>query len=590
MASIHMTWRRAVSLILMLLIVSAGCSDSQLTSQGYDEEDELRPRATDAYFMVPAGSRELEGAVTEAVDIEVYLYERASGDPASNRQVQFQVLEAAADAPTLEVGAVMTNANGSASVKAYLGTQVGEWTIRAFSESSNGVEFTVSSHPTETGSIAVELVNIAPTIMTLTDIDVRVYRNDRFSCQYFQPHGFVDEDFLAEGYSPFTEETVVFDELGTRNRYVVTAAARGTHGQIAAGGCVDNILVEHEQTTNVEMLLQLIPLNPSGRYDAVSHWDFTEALADSGSVGAIIVRVLNVFDNPGRAIYDEIINLVRNFFGGIVSGSIDTFLSMTGLDNTFQNLINNFIDGNDVLRQIRDAGRDLRDVVANLQVHSQLSIGKLASDFEFRGQDNWIGLTLYWRWNCGPNDGPDCGAINLVPEADGTFAGLGILSSNWTGRVVAYDQMQVDQHPVSLRYGRLIIYVINDVILPTVTNGNANSLSEAFAYWIGCEGIANSLIPDGERCALGACIRADQVKNFCDSAVSTIFSFADLLIEGLEFDMGLRLGGSARLLEEDSDGVVDRLDQGLFEGFIEGDGGQQSSRFTATWEAVRAID
>ncbi len=588
MTSSRLRWRSIAGLFFILLLsVLTACSQSGLTDEEYDD-DYTGPRVTDEYFMVPAGSRSLEGEVTEGITVRVYLYERDTSEPVANREVSFALLadEEEENLPSLSSRAAFTGDDGEAEITVYFGTEMGTWGLRADNPSSNAVDFELTSLPTEVGMIAVDLINAAPSIMTLSDIDVRVYREDRFRCDQFNPYGQQEESVLDEAYSPFTETTLEFDGLGTRNRYTVTAIARGEHGQIAAGGCVGSLLVQHEEVTNVEMVLQLIPLNPSGIYDVISHWDFTDAIADSGAIGAAIVRVLDVFDNPGVAIYNEIIALIGNLVGGIISSTLDLFLSATGLDATFQNMINNFIENNEALVQIRDAGRDLRDVIANLQVHSELSIGKLASDFEFRGQDNWLGLTLYWRWDCGPSDGPECGAIEILPDSDGTFADLGVLSSNWTGRVVAYDQLQIDQHPVSLRYGRLIIYVINEVIIPTVTDGNANSMSEAFAYWIGCDSLAATLLPDGEICAYSYCLEASTVESVCNTAVSTLFGFADILINSLEFDMGLRLGGEGRLVEETSNGIVDRIDHGLYEGVIQGDGGG-SSPFSATWEAVR---
>jgi hypothetical protein len=174
-------------------------------------------------------------------------------------------------------------------------------------------------------------------------------------------------------------------------------------------------------------------------------------------------------------------------------------------------------------------------------------------------------------------------------DANGELGSLGIVSSDWTGRVVAYDQLQIDQHSLSLRYGRLIIYLLNDVLLPALTDGNAHSLSEAFAYWIGCSSLATSITgSDGEVCALGACITDAQIESFCVSSVQTLFGFADLMIRGLEFDLSMHLGGEGRLIEEDSDGFVDQIEEGIYSGYVQSaDGGMSSSAFSADWTATR---
>lgn len=597
MASSQFRWRSLVVLCCTLLIGLAGCGDSDDSGitgvegeEGEQEGDPTSPSASDDYFMFAAAGADVEGEVTGDVELKIYLYDRDTSDPVDNAQVSFEVLDDEDEsAPSLSVRNLYTDSDGSATVDAMLGTEEGAWTVRANNSSSNAVDFQVVAGAAEAGTVEVTPVNASPTLMTLSDIDVRIYRESHFECEYFQPLGPQDDDTLGEEFTQFTDNTVTFDNLGTSNRYVVTAVARGDQGQVAAGGCVSSVIVEHDKVTDVEVLLQLVPLNPTGTYSVLSNWDFTEALAESGPAGSVIVRVLDIFENPGEAIYSEIIELIATFVGGLISETINTFLSLTGLDDTFQNMINDFIDGNDGLSQVRDAGRDLRDVVADLEVHSELSIGKLASDFEFRGQDNWLGITMYWTWGCEESDGPDCGAIELKADDDGEFSELGVLSSDWTGRVAAYNQLHIDQHTVSLRYGRLIMYALNDVILPTVTDDNANSMSEAFSYWFGCDSLVDSLIPDGEVCAAGYCLAASTVEDACETAVSAVFGFADLLIDNLEFDMGLRLGGEGRLIEETSDGLVDRINEGIFSGYIEdsSDGTPTTSSFDAIWEGER---
>ncbi len=595
MTSNRFRWRSFVGVIAVIFVALVGCSDSD--SAGAEDLDNQNnataPNDSHSHFMVPAGSSTIEGEVTGDIEPKVFLYDRDTADPVDNRQVEFRVLENGDEsdehAPTLAVGNAATDSSGAAAVDAFLGTEEGVWTIRADSSSSNAVDFEVVVGPAESGDVEVTPINASPTLMPLSDVDLRLYRDIHFDCEYFEPLGPQNEDTLAEEFTPFTDDAVTFENLGTGNRYVISAVARGDQGQVAAGGCVGSVLVEDEQTTEVDIMLQLVPLNPTGTYDVISHWDFTEALADSGPAGSVIVRVLDIFENPGEAIYDEIINLIGELVGSIISNTFDFFLSATGLDSTFQNMIDDFIENNDGLSQVWQAGGDLRDVVADLEVQSELSIGKLATDFEFRGQDNWLGITLYWTWDCEEGAPDDCGAIDLAADGDGEFAELGVLSSDWNGRVAAYNQLQIDQHTVSLRYGRLIMYVLNDVILPTITDGNATSMSEAFSYWFGCDSLAESLIPDDEICAANFCLEATTVADFCDTAVSTVFGFADILIDNLEFDMGLRLGGEGVLIEETSNGIVDRIEDGYYQGVIEdsADGTPTTSSFEATWEAVR---
>lgn len=573
------------------------CGDTSVSSNTQLTEERPEgpmgtPGITNQYFMVANGSSSLEVSAGSTAPISVFLYNKQTGNPVAEETVQYEVMEGA------ELGALsalngFTDGDGMASVNLQTGDAMGAVKIRVSHPSANTLEFDVNIMPSPAGNLDVRLTNTAPTIMGLQNIDVRLYESRGYSCNEFLPLR-QQPDGLNLINAPAIASPVSFAELEVDKTYLVTGVARGDRGQVAAGGCVEDIRIAANETTRVELPLQLIPINPVGRYEVQAYWDFTQAVEESGPVGSILTRILNVFQNPGQAIYDEVINLVNYAVGGVISGGIDLFLDLTGLDDDFKDAINDFIEGNEVLRKVRDAGRDIRDVIANLHVTSELIIGKLSSSYEFTGVDNWLGVTVYWRWNCPENAPPECGAIPLLLEGTSDVAELGILSSTWNGRVAAYDELQIDQHPLTLRYGRLIIYVLNEVIIPALTDDNAHSLSEAFAYWIGCGNLATSITgSDGEICALGACVYDDDIEGFCTTAVGTVFGFADSLVSALEFDIGLRVGGGATLLENTSDGFVDEMVDGTFEGFMTSsdssgsNGGTTAAPINATWTATK---
>ena len=582
--------------LLALGMWASACGDSQATTNTRIQDRPNDPGvdpppATLAYFMVPNGQAQVSMHLGSTTTLRVFLYDKQTSAPVKDQTIAFEVVDATTPQAGLTARNGITVADGGAQVGLRAGGQAGQLKVRATHPSANAVEFSVEVVELPTGAIEATLVNTAPTIMALSDIEVRLHKASEFSCGEFRPL-LQQPEAISQYVVPNPEERVPFEGVLAAQRYVITAIARGPRGQRAAGGCVDDIRVDAMQTTRVEVALQFIPINPVGRYDATSHWDFSKALEDSGVIGSTIVRVLNVFHNPGEALYTEIINLVRFAVGGIISGALDTFLRITGLDDNFKRLINDAIANNSVLNGVFEAGRDLREVITNLEVKSELIIGKLSSSYEFRGTDNWLGVVLYWRRGCDATSPPDCGAIPLTAASGTDLASLGILSSQWTGRVVAYDQLEINEHPITLRYGRLIIYVLNEVILPAMTNGQARSLSEAFAYWINCPGIATGITgSDGQLCALGACIYATDIQRFCASTVSTVFGFADAIVRNLEFDIGLKVVGKGKLIEEDSDGLVDKIEDGTFTGFVtrqDSAGGQQlTSPVSATWSAVK---
>ncbi|MFB6262204.1 MAG: hypothetical protein ABEL76_01075, partial [Bradymonadaceae bacterium] len=449
-------------------------------------------------------------------------------------------------------------------------------------------------------------------VMPLTDVQVRAYPTDQFECDNFQPLADDQPDTGDHETAPSAGKTVSFSDLDARKSYTVTAVARGNRGQIAGGGCDQKIDVPDGSVATKELLLHLVPLQPAGQYSVTSHWDFSKAVSKSGAVGKNVVRILDIFKNPGDAIYREVINLVENFVSGLAGKTIDWVLDKTGLDQRFKDMINRAVQQNDALCRIREVGRDLRDVLANLTVHSELTIGQLRSNYEFQGRNNWVGITLYWRGMCkngyedacsGKRDRNDpkdrkkaCAAIQLKADANGKIGSLGVLSSKWTGRVTAYNQLQIDKHPLPLKYGKFVEYVLNQIILPELTNGNAHSLSGAFSYWVGCGSLASSVTgSDGKVCApqpVKQCLTDNDVKNFCKSAISTLFGAADLVIGELEYETGIEVGGEATLVETTSDGRVDYLEDGTYSGHVDvqGKGKKTSggqSNISATWKGQR---
>ncbi|MFW5967311.1 MAG: hypothetical protein ACOCV2_07325 [Persicimonas sp.] len=574
---------------MLLTLVAFGCGEDRTTGTEEGEERGTSPSPDDDYFLIPDGGTQVEGNVTETLELRVFLYAHDGGEAVDGAQIDFEIVEQEGDAASLSTRSTTTGEDGSATVDLRTGAEPDMVTVRAENARSNAVEFDVDIQPQETGDLELDLYNSSSDIIELSDVDVRVYRNGDYGCSEFEPLRQREEGDVAEEVAPELSDGVTVEDLGADKSFVATAVARGEQGQIAAGGCLEDIPIEADEVTQRELALQLVPLNPAGRYETTSHWDFSEALEDSGSVGSTIMRVLDVFENPGQALYDEIINLLGNFVSGYAAGGVDLFLDVTGLDDTLIDAINDAVENNDALSNIQQAGMDLRDAVTNLEVTSELTIGKVGSDYEFRGTDNWLGITVYWRHGCDDSDPDDCGAIDLTADSDGDLGELGVVSSEWTGRISSYNQLQINKHPVSFNYGKLISYLLEDVILPEMTDGNADSLSGAFSYWV-CDGLVSRVAnQDGDVCAPDpfpedACF---DMAGACETAASTVFGFADLLVDNLEYDLGLEVRGEGILLETDSDGFVDAIEDGVYEGKMHNEdlGQSQASDVPATWEA-----
>jgi hypothetical protein len=542
---------------------------------------------TDRFWLVDATSKSTALQVGDVASVAVVLVDAKRGRGVAGEDVEFRLESGSAHGQLTALG-VTTDEQGRAEVGLRAGLEPGSLTVVATHPLAQPLRLSAQVVSAPTGHLEIDVTYGATSIMPLHDLDVRLHPEDALTCAEFRPYatnaGAPDVQRVRRLDAP--GRTARFEGLPVDEPLVAVAVARGERGQIAAAGCLEGLRVTARAPTRRELVLTLVPLDLDGLYATTSHWDFSAAVEGSGAVGEQILRVLNVFHAPGRALYEEIVSLVTYLVGGVVGGSLDFFFEQTGLDREFQMLIDQAIQNNGAMCRVREAGRDLRDVIAQLTVHSETSVAGGASGTTLRGRQNWLGLSLYWRGLCddgylescqpgGDGQAPEqrkrpCAEIPLVADASGNIAGLGLLSTEWTGRLTAYDRLEIRQHDVPLRYGRLITLLLNETILPALTDGHAHSLAEAFGYWLKCDGLARSVTgTDGRVCALGRCLYKEDLAQTCESAIAGLFGTADLMLEQLAWETGVSVGGHATAVEVDSDGRVDLLEEGTWTGHID---------------------
>jgi len=585
-------------LFLTVTVVGSGCADSTLkpangkvadptpTNNGTVADDQIPdnpPPPDGCCIMIPAGGEtHLDVPAFNQLDVGILLFSRETGAPVPNESIEFELLDGTGGAALTERNRV-TDTNGLARIGFVAGQEFREYVVRAKSPEANSVEFFINVIDQPSGDLHVTYLNAGESVYAIGPIETRVYPGNTYSCNDFRPLSqlppptFQDEVRSASGESDFVG-------LSVDGTWTVVAMGRGEFGQLAAVGCEGDVYMRENQVTNIEVVLTLLPLNPVGRYRNVSNWDFSQALQETGNVGSIILTVFNAFENPGQFLVDQVIEIVRTFLGGIIAGAVDFFLGVFGLDDEIANAINGFIAGNDFLRRLQQAGLDLRDMVTNLEVISTLTIGKIGADYEVYGTDDWLGLAVYWRWNCDENSPPDCGRTEIAIDPDSS---LNLVYGEWTGRVAAYNELQIYPHTVNLHYGRLIVYLLTEFIIPTLTDGAAHSLVDAILYWINCDGMAAGITgSDGEICAPLdiVCVSADQISGVCDSVLRTVFGFGEVLLGNLEVESVLEMSGTAKLIEMDGDQLVDEIVDGHYDGTvnIQGTRSPFSSDFNAT--------
>ena len=584
----------SVLLVAALFALAAGCGEARLSSGETESErggdrpdfdggplDRPDAGATDAgsapdsteppivppenatCVLIPSVGGDLFVGVGSSLQVGVYQYDLATGDVMTGERIGFELTDDSVDA-VLSSANVRSDEDGLAAVRLNAGVTPGMAVVEIVSDCAQPVELEVEVLELPTGNITVRFNYPFRDLYDVSPVRVRLFETDVRPCSDIA-RGELPGEELLEQEATNVASTTTFNALRTDVAYTFVALGIGELGELAAQGCADNVFAREGRTDELTVDLFLLPLDPGGDYDVLAKWDFRDAIAESGEVGRIIVDVLDVFENPGAGLLGFILDLVESLVGGIISAAIDLFLDLTGLDDLIADAINDLIDRSPFLSDVVTIGRDLRAIIAELEVVSELSIGKLGNDFEIFGADEWKGLALYWRLGCDPTDPPDCGRIPIVLE-DTDF---GLLRGDWTGRVRGRDGLDIDRHPLDFEYGRVILYVLEYLVLPAITGDPGPVTLEDLMFRIfQCEELGNAIIGDDNCiCALGACVCDTDVEGFCEDFVS--FAFGSIFrgfVEALSFDAVLDNRGEAEMRNLNTDLDVDALWNGRYFG------------------------
>ncbi|MFT7625199.1 MAG: hypothetical protein ACI9WU_004390 [Myxococcota bacterium] len=505
----------------------------------------------------------------------------AEGKPAEEVEVAFDIVDnegfggSSGDA-SLSSKVAFTNAEGEVE-NTFRANFVGDvnYTVKLSAEGAEDKFVDIIVSDTPTGSIEVLLAYQGP--ININTIKVRLMPKS-FICGQFIPTGSLAGS-LADKTVLSLADKPVFDGLAGGSHFTMVATAKSPSGALAAAGCRDGVFVIANAKTPTSLELHLLPLNPTGNYDVDNYFDFTQALGELGTVGEVIQGVVTLFNDPGKFILDQIKTLVKQFIGEII-----TDIAFGLFEDALGDVITDWVL-NDSPQWVQDfftIGDDLTQIVDNLHLRSVLKISKLHNDYYFQGIQFWNGIVLSWKYGCEPEDPPDCGDLVFSMDDFGnTQFPQDIIEGKFTGTIVNYNQLFLDQHTIQISYGKLILFVLNEVILKTITG--ENNLKDAVLKFVNCSSIA-AAIENGVLDAIG--LPESKLDSFCVSTITLLLVPLEAFIGNLALDSQLRLSGQCTLLEETDDLIVDELFEGTYSGMVEIEAGA-GPPFSGTFSGVR---
>jgi hypothetical protein len=511
--------------------------------------------------------------------------------PAINYPVKFTMTGANPECDTgppdcgfFEVKEGMTNALGNVSVSFHAGPKGNVlYSVELSGQQAepDGMDIQVNDLPT--GNLKVKLKYDGP--VPIKNIKVRVMPGYK-TCSDYNPVNPWVEGLVGDKTVPGLDSVPSFNDIDVAQTFVVFATGeKKDTGALAASGCIDAVHVKPSEQgdTIVTLSMYVLTLNPSGTYDTLNHFDFTDAIP--GQAGEVITFIVELFYNPGKIIIDLIKELVAQYVGGWVTDIVFGLFEDALADVVTDWLLNN---SPDFIQDLFVIGQDLVQIVKNVELQSELKLSKLSNDYYFQGLQNWIGINLYWKLGCAkegePGYDPECGKNPFsLKDLQDSDVPLDLISGQFTGMIANYDNLIIDSHKIDLNYGKLVLFVINEMLLPAISD--YNSIEDLLYSIIDCKGVADGIVGDVLD-AIG--IDNGTVEDACTSVVSFIVSPIEELIMGLTIDSKLRINGSCRMVDLDNDLMVDELLEGVWYGTVE-IGAEEGSQFEGDFTGVKAV-
>ena len=406
--------------------------------------------------------------------------------------------------------------------------------------------------------------------ISIGEVSVRVVAPP-FSCATFKP---VIPNAAMLSKTATLSDTVEFNPLAAEKKYGVYVLGKDTDGHLGAAGCADAVYIQDKFTTEITVNVYTLPLQAAGPYDMVNHFDFTGAIP--GQLGQILDTAVQIFYDPGAFIIDQIKNLIKNWLPGIL---VDAAFSL--FEKQLSKVVTDWLLNSSPpwLQSFFGMGQDVLQIVKKLEMLAILKIYKVSNDFNINGEIDFTGVNLYWKLGCDKTDPnyADCGKISLDMSkavTDPNFP-LDFLSGKITGTISQQKKLTIDSGTIKLNYGKLIMYVLMEVVLKKITG--QTSFSGAISALINCKGIGQAVGSIG-------IIKASDVENACNTTVNLLVLPLESMINGLALDSKLSLTGGCNMVDLDDDLKVDKLVDGYWVGNIVADtpGKPFSGDFVAT--------
>ncbi len=572
--------------IVFLALTLAACGGKKaelLSTDGQNFADDGSgsdgPGARKELYIEAVDAMPIQAEATWSVPLKVRLKNSLTTRGVAGQNVQFTIKNAP-DASTLSSLSAITDEEGNALVDLRLGPLAGEAIVTVSHHQSSSLDIPLVIGEPTTGTLRVDIRAPGNAPVALSPFRVAFFEQSTLNCATYVPRT-PQPAPLMEAHVPDTAQAVHQSGFAPNKQFTVIAEALGSGGLTLAGGCVEGLSVNPGETKVADVQLVMVPVSPSGAYNVESTWDISEAVASQNGTAGTLIRVIEFMANPGQAIYDIVIDEVEDAIGF----GIDLLLDISGIKRRMVDYINGQVNRSATAATFSAISADLSTMLNNLKVSSHLTISKTDNDFNFTGHEEWTSLEVSWTWRCQNRQTTGC----ETQEVDLTEAGAeaGVVAYDWTGRVDNYDGLVIDAQATQIDIGRLQLYLLEQVILPDITNNRAHSVGEAVAYWVDCNALAQRALQGQEVCDPTGffCAGQPEAAAACEAAIGYLAGYVTQPLEDFSATLDLDLSGRATLVDGDGNGFADQIDEGVTTGQLAG----STEPVRVEWSGVTAL-
>lgn len=526
----------------------------------------------DRYKIIPLHSADVPVpcAIGKNVVIQALVMDQWNDEEAQQYAVGMSVVSITPDCTgseacgTLMAFESMTNTSGIASVT-FDGAEAQDtlYTLKLTGVDAQPAYVQVLVGAVTLGDMQIQLNPTNPEELAAAPSSISVYWGKGYrSCTNFSVVN-PWTDYEGSSQLPGLASVKVFEDLAVDEVYWAYAIGYRTSDgsqQLTAWGCKDMVTLMPQEQGVTPVTIQLVDVEyiPAGTYDLTNHIDFSDAIP--GQAGEIVDLLEMIFYEPGDALMEGIQWLVSqwvspalvNIVFGAFGDALGDLITQLVFDNAPPELLVFF-----------EAGQDLLQVVDNLEMYGELKLAKTTGSV-IQGIETWYGIRLHWEWFCNENSPEDCGTWEFgLDDLNNSEFPLDLIAGQFTAQVSGLDDLYIGNHEIKINYGQLILFVINDLILPAVTS--YDSLTELLYSIIDCHALAQGM-SSGILDSIG--LTEQGLENFCNQAVTTLISPIETVIGGLDLPSSIWLSGHCTMKDDDGNLYVDRLVDGTWTGYL----------------------